>query len=208
MVIDQLMKVAEFIVFYDSNPTIINTIFWADTSNINQEISYDSSYPEVTYCNVQGGWGGDGNIDIDPLFRNPDNNDFHLMATYCGDPYDSPCIDMGHPDSLDAYLDCLWGLGAERSDMGAYGGNAEPQTDIREQELIIPSHFILMQNYPNPFNATTTIQYNLSVPSDVAIEIYNLLGRKVETLVNEKQPAGYHQAIWCADDASSGVYFL
>ena len=70
-----------------------------------------------------------------------------------------------------------------------------------------PSEFSLSQNYPNPFNAMTVIRYSLPEPSDVVIEIYDILGRRVETLVNEEQPAGYHQIIWDAEDASSGMYF-
>ncbi len=64
-----------------------------------------------------------------------------------------------------------------------------------------------MQNFPNPFNASTIIQYNLPSASDVTIEIYDILGRNVETLVQGEQPAGYHQVTWNADDASSGMYF-
>jgi len=129
------------------------------------------------------------------------------MATYCGDPYDSPCIDAGHPDSVDAFLDCQWGLGAERSDMGAYGGNAEPQTDIREQELIVPRHFMLMQNYPNPFNATTTISFTIEYPQLVTLKIYDLLGREIQTLINEDRQAGMHTVMFDASHLSSGIYF-
>ncbi len=71
----------------------------------------------------------------------------------------------------------------------------------------IPNVITLHQNYPNPFNAQTTIQYSLSEPSDVTIEIYDLLGRKIETLINGDQSAGNHQIVWNADSHSSGIYF-
>ncbi len=71
----------------------------------------------------------------------------------------------------------------------------------------LPATFELSQNYPNPFNARTAIKYNLAQTSDVTIEVYNLLGRKIETLVNEKQAAGYHEVIWNAGNVSSGIYF-
>jgi len=129
------------------------------------------------------------------------------MAVECGDSYDSPCIDMGHPDSIDAYLDCQWGLGTERADMGAYGGGAEPQTDIKEQEFAIPKQFTLSQNYPNPFNAATTISFSLSEPQFVTLKIYDLLGREVQTQVDELKHAGNHQAIWNAENTVSGMYF-
>jgi len=163
--------------------------------------------PDVTYCNIIGSYPGEGNIDVDPLFRDPVNGDFHLMATYCRNPYDSPCIDAGDPSIIDSLLSCSWGLGDDRSDMGAYGGGDSLTVGIEELVENIPQYFALSQNYPNPFNATTTIQYNLPIASDLTIEIYNILGRKVETLLNEPQPAGYHQIIWKAKDVSSGIYF-
>ncbi|MCP4580009.1 MAG: hypothetical protein GY839_00215 [candidate division Zixibacteria bacterium] len=114
----------------DSDPTIINNILWADTTmlgNIN-EIRYDGEPPEVSFSNIQESYPGEGNINVDPLFHDPENGDFHLMAIECGDLYDSPCIDMGHPYILDSLLDCDWGLGDLRSDMGAYGGGLSSTT--------------------------------------------------------------------------------
>jgi hypothetical protein len=83
----------------------------------------------------------------------------------------------------------------------------DPQTGIIEEVDRIPRSFSLFPNYPNPFNASTTISYELPVQSDVRLEIYDILGRKVETLVNDIQLAGRHWVIWEAEDASSGVYF-
>ncbi|MCP4581018.1 MAG: T9SS type A sorting domain-containing protein, partial [candidate division Zixibacteria bacterium] len=61
--------------------------------------------------------------------------------------------------------------------------------------------------YPNPFNAQTTISYTLTEPSEVTLEIYDILGNLVETLVDQSQPAGHHQISWHANDVSSGMYF-
>ncbi len=195
------------IYFWQSTPAIRNSIFWADDAPEGPEIYIESGSPSFMYCDIQGGWEGEGNIDVDPLFRDPENGDFHLRAIECGDAGDSPCIDAGDPTIFDSIIDCDWGLGGERSDMGAYGGNAEPPTDIETDEAGLPAQFALSQNYPNPFNASTTIQYSLLEASQVKIEIYDILGRKVETLVQGEQPAGYHQVIWDASDQSSGVYF-
>ncbi len=71
----------------------------------------------------------------------------------------------------------------------------------------MPEKFILSQNYPNPFNAVTTIKYTLPKESDVIINIYNLLGRKIETLIDVNQPAGIHSLVWDAEEFSSGMYF-
>jgi hypothetical protein len=192
-----------------SDITVINTIFWADSaSSADPEIYIDdNSSASITYCDIQGGWAGEGNIDADPLFRNPENDDFHLMSIACGDRYDSPCIDAGDPSIFDYLLDCEWGLGNERSDMGAYGGARIPTDVDQEQTPEIPGEFILSQNYPNPFNASTTIPYTLPNGSHVTIDIYDILGRRVETLITENQPAGYHQIFWNAADKSSGMFF-
>ena len=70
-----------------------------------------------------------------------------------------------------------------------------------------PVNFMLYQNYPNPFNPTTTISYSLPVSGHVTLEVYDILGREVKTLVNVDESAGYHTAMFNASRLSSGVYF-
>ncbi len=65
----------------------------------------------------------------------------------------------------------------------------------------------LSANYPNPFNSSTTIEYSLPEAGEVTVEIFDLLGRRVETLIDEKQDAGAYRVTWDAEDRSSGVYF-
>ena len=77
---------------------------------------------------------------------------------------------------------------------------------IEYNDIPVPRMFSLSQNYPNPFNAATVIRYALPEPCHVKIEIFDILGRRVETLVDENQQAGYHQVIWNARDLSSGIY--
>lgn len=111
-----------------SNQAIVNSIIWGNDA---YEIRYDSlSNPSITYSDVQGGWPGEGNIDSDPLFRDTLNGDYHLQWMYCGDQYDSPCVDAGDPGILDNPVNCSWGLGSTRSDMGAYGGPSPPSSCI------------------------------------------------------------------------------
>ncbi|UCH09410.1 MAG: T9SS type A sorting domain-containing protein, partial [Fidelibacterota bacterium] len=69
-----------------------------------------------------------------------------------------------------------------------------------------PIHFGLSQNYPNPFNPQTTIRYRIQTASQVTLEIFDVRGRKVATLVNEYQQAGYYSTTWDARNASSGIY--
>ncbi|MBN1291588.1 MAG: T9SS type A sorting domain-containing protein [Candidatus Latescibacteria bacterium] len=71
----------------------------------------------------------------------------------------------------------------------------------------VPETFVLSQNYPNPFNPTTTINYRLNQPGMVNLVIYNLLGRKVATLVDEIKTPGSHEVTWYAEGLANGVYF-
>ncbi|MCP4580405.1 MAG: S8 family serine peptidase [candidate division Zixibacteria bacterium] len=81
-------------------------------------------------------------------------------------------------------------------------------TSITDGATSMPSWFELGQNYPNPFNASTTIKYILAEQSLVTIEIYDILGRKLETINRGQQPTGEHQLIWHSKDQPSGVYFF
>ena len=192
-----------------SHLNIVNSIVKED-SLLDQVPLFDlnsSSSVFITYSDIQGGWEGEGNIDIDPLFRDPENGDFHLMSTACGDPYDSPCIDAGSPAILDSLLDCSWGLGELRSDIGTYGGGDSVTVGIDDNNVYLPYRLLMMQNYPNPFNATTTIRYILPQEGDVSLSIYNILGQRLAILFEGSQQAGEHTIVWDASAYPSGVYF-
>jgi len=79
--------------------------------------------------------------------------------------------------------------------------------NIEEPPPHSPNGFRLFQNYPNPFNPATTIPYQLATAGLVEITIYNSLGQKVETVLQEKQTAGQHSAQWNASGRTSGIYF-
>jgi len=85
--------------------------------------------------------------------------------------------------------------------------NGPMAVNISGSEGLVPSEFALMQNYPNPFNPTTTINYNLPKQAMVEISIFNALGEKVATVVNEIKEAGKHTVEFNATGYSSGIYF-
>jgi hypothetical protein len=77
--------------------------------------------------------------------------------------------------------------------------------------VVLPVDFELFQNYPNPFNPTTTIAFQLPLKSHVEIDVFNVLGQLVATLVSAEYPAGSHSVVWdgtdaAGDEVASGVY--
>ncbi len=101
---------------------VYNNIIRGNGKSTGIEISVDGGSPDIRYCNIRGGWKGQGNIDMEPCFRDPQNRNYHLMSVSCGDTYDSPCIDAGDPAVFDLELGCNAGLGKKQSDIGAFGG--------------------------------------------------------------------------------------
>ena len=82
------------------------------------------------------------------------------------------------------------------------------ESEVVAAEIIPrPDQFAILQNYPNPFNPVTTIDYSIPSKGDVKINIYNSLGEKIKTLVDEFKSAGSHEIIFNASSLTSGVYY-
>jgi|GEM_PF-6320906 len=92
--------------------------------------------------------------------------------------------------------------------------NESASVELQRVEVAdVPTEFVLHQNYPNPFNPTTTIAYQLAEEVDVRLEVYNILGQRIHTLVNATQKAGNYKVVWDTaqqngEGVSSGTYFL
>jgi len=80
-------------------------------------------------------------------------------------------------------------------------------TSLDESIMKLPKGFFLAQNYPNPFNGLSQIVFNIPVQSFVSVKVYDILGRTVETLINENLKAGIHNVSISSNNLSSGVYF-
>ena len=131
---------------------------------------------------------GDNPFLNDPYFCNPSTNDFYLDGSSVCAPENNSCNIL----------------------IGALG--IKCFTDVVSlSDNILPKKFSLGQNYPNPFNPSTTIGLALPRSTDVVLEIYNILGKKVATPINETLDAGHYNIIWdgtnsSGQSVSSGIY--
>ncbi len=85
-------------------------------------------------------------------------------------------------------------------------------TSVEDGE-VLPFSFALDQNYPNPFNPQTTIRYHVAQDADVKVEVFNIMGQRVRTLVDQKMKQGTYTVVWNGDNnrgeiVSSGIYFV
>ena len=126
-----------------------------------------------------------------------------------GDAFDLPVRVYGTASAVDtAYVICL--TNDPSLSMASIMVARDVVTGIGDVASL-PTTFDISQNYPNPFNPTTTIKYQLPQVSDVRLQIYNVLGQRVRTLVNARVEAGYHQVVWDGlneqgSAVASGVY--
>jgi len=209
--------------YENAAPSLKNSIFHGDESPSGPELcAMNGSTISVGFSDVAGGEGAvyldesstlewlEGNIDADPLLAV--EGDYHLDT-------DSPCIDAasadgapdedldgeerpwdhpGHPDIYSAY------------DMGAdeyrISGFENDETDTPGPGL--PS---LLSASPNPFNPVTSIPYRLAEPGRVTLQVFDITGRLVKTLVDEEKEKGSYVTVWdgttgSGGRSSSGVY--
>ena len=110
---------------------------------------------------------------------------------------DSPCIDAGTADINDDGVDEIIDFYCDAPDMGAFEFESDVVSDVG-LETVMPEVFALHQNYPNPFNPTTQIWYDLPEGEFISINIYDVMGRKIKSLININQEAGYRSITWNA----------
>jgi len=112
-------------------------------------------------------------------------------------------------DNNGGIISTFWAISSSLSAQhtGRYGEPGVIVTSVPSSAGLIPQVASLRQNYPNPFNPVTTIHYLLPSRGHARLEIVDVLGREIVTLVDQSKEAGNHTATWDATDISSGVYF-
>jgi hypothetical protein len=94
---------------------------------------------------------------------------------------------------------------------GFFTGGGVSTGIAEEASRTIPTEFQLCQNYPNPFNPSTTIQFQIPMTADVVVQIYNIQGAMIKTLIRVHKTAGYYSTLWdgtddCGNISASGIY--
>jgi hypothetical protein len=116
--------------------------------------------------------------------------------------YFDQTMDCGYLDNLGAATGSTTG-----GQVGDLNWDLVPSTGIFSENNSMPAEYQLSQNYPNPFNPSTMIKFLIAKANQVKLEIYNIAGQKIATLVDQKMNAGSHEVEWNASNVASGVYF-
>ena len=208
---------------HDLNPTdsVIVWIEGADTVLINDTVDYKIF--------MTGGPAVAGGFNIASYFGELDSVDTltHTMFGELTHSFPNPFVNdtvfwnfrYVAPDSI--LVDTLYsvansvnGNGNPSGDQWNFGNNfivfvIDQPTNLKDK-INIPTQFVLEQNYPNPFNPSTTLSFVIGPASGgslVILKVYDVLGNKVATLVNEEKPAGNYGLQFDATDLPSGIYF-
>ncbi len=165
---------------------------WADpinvTNNDGTNLGWDDRYPSLAKTNYENGADPDPTHDVWMIYESDD-----LAGTYI----------QGVEGSLNMDYVKFTGVDIPGTGIGGRGGTSGPG---------LPRAAALSQNYPNPFNPSTAIRYQVPERSHVSIEIYDVRGRLVQTLINEEKDAGNYSVQWNGKTSngshvSSGIYF-
>lgn len=161
----------------------------------------------VTYTWHADAVGGDFSDPLVSIAADNDGADTTLTLTYKA--IDDVVAGLGVTEGDN--IDLIWTVTAQAGDSVRFAEatfdlniarNLSVSNEIEDQ----PTEFKLSQNYPNPFNPTSNIQFSIPKTSDVKLEVFNINGQLVRTLVNERMGVGEHTVQFNASDLASGIY--
>ncbi len=184
---------------------VINSIIWND-----KMAAEGGTILDVSYCDIEDGWSGAGNINADPMFFSGPLSDFHL------DTEISPCIDAGDPSSI--YNDpedpqnpgnALWpSLGGLRNDMGIYGGSGRASGSVGiEADTSAAILTVSIRAFPNPSSGSVNIVFDLPDQGPVDVSLYDLSGRRILTVEGDFD-RGRHSLMMDTSGLPTGTYVL
>jgi len=133
-------------------------------------------------------------------------NGMKIRMDICFHDSDSPNVRDGVISYSEIASDNSY-VGAENWNFTWIGDTDKVATSVKQIEAMVAKTYDLSQNFPNPFNPKTTIEFALAEPGKVKLEIYNTLGQKVKTVVDDYRIAGNHEVSIDASDLTSGIYF-
>ncbi len=196
---------------YSCKLTLRNNIVWGNKPAAKQTYSAEGGSMVATYCDIQNGQAGKGNIKTDPLMS---DDGFQLTDL-------SPCLDKG--DSTDIYNDPeesghpgmahTPARATLRNDMGAYGGPGAAITGYlggvatEVGTAYLQENPELLQNYPNPASQYTVISYTLPSAEPVELKVTDLSGRVISDIPIGLTPAGQHRFTLDVSRFQNGNYF-
>lgn len=177
--------------------------------------SYELSFDAYADANTPAAAPMQG-VTVSALFKSGDGN-LTMGVKAAGSTHNAVYLGFD-PGALDFRSDTALAADADPKYHWVLDAGAVPVsffksvTAVKPISEVVPDQFSLNQNYPNPFNPTTTIDYSVPVRSNVEIVVYNMLGQKINTVVNENLEAGQYRATWNGKDSfgksvASGVYF-
>ena len=195
------------IIFDENEP--IDTPVWSNTLDIEAPTSSVQSLDSLqTETDFTVSWSGEDDasgIEIYTVYVAVDGGDFTIWQEETTETSATFTGENGKSYEFFSSATDYTGNTEDRRDEADSKTEVQINTSV-EPSTGIPDSFILEQNYPNPFNPTTTIQYGLPNAGDVSLEVFDMTGRRVATLVNETKAAGWHNVTFDASSLASGMY--
>jgi len=190
--------------------TIVNCVVWGNAPGVSGDPIKDyNSTTLVTYSDVEGGNAGVGNIDTNPIFA---DTDLRLAPI-------SPCVDAGDNGAVTVAEDYdgtqrIYDGDGDMSavvDMGAFEYGSGSVVGVPGG--VAPGAGLPLKVWPNPARAASHISFVLSEAGPVRVDVFDLAGRRVQTLLDRHLDPGEHEILWDGRDgrgsmAGAGVYFL